>query len=47
MTALAREVAADLRPQWPAAEVRVASLPPALADRVLLKQVWSISSATR
>jgi signal transduction histidine kinase len=40
MTALAREVAAELRPQWPAAEVRVASLPPVVADRSLLKQVW-------
>jgi light-regulated signal transduction histidine kinase (bacteriophytochrome) len=40
MTALAGEVATELRPQWPAAEVRVGSLPPALADRSLLKQVW-------
>lgn len=40
MTALAREVADELAPQFPAARIDVASLPPARGDRTLFRQVW-------
>jgi signal transduction histidine kinase len=41
MGQLAREVAGELAASAPAAQVRVAELPDALADPVLMRQVWS------
>lgn len=40
MAELARNVAAELAPEYPQAEVQVGELPPAAADPVLLRQVW-------
>ena len=41
MTQLAREVATELGGEFPAARIAISPLPPALADRSLLKQVWA------
>jgi len=41
MTLLAREIAAELGRSSPAAKVSVAELPDALADPVLIRQVWA------
>ena len=41
MTQLAQEIAAELAREFPSARVAVGELPPALADRTLLKQAWS------
>lgn len=41
MGALAREVLHELRPDYPAAQVALAELPPATGDRALLRQVWA------
>jgi signal transduction histidine kinase len=41
MTALAREVAAELARDQPAAQVSIAELPRAFADRTMLRQVWT------
>jgi two-component system, sensor histidine kinase and response regulator len=41
MTLLAREIAAELGRSSPGAEVSVAELPDALADPVLIRQVWA------
>jgi signal transduction histidine kinase len=40
MDALMREVVEELAAQYPRARIELASLPPALADRSLMKQVW-------
>jgi len=40
MAALARDVASELAPEFPQAEVQVGELPPAAADPALLRQVW-------
>jgi PAS domain S-box-containing protein len=40
MTALAREVVAELSPRYPSAAVELAPLPAAAGDRALLRQVW-------
>jgi len=41
MTQLAQEVATELGREFPAAQIAVSRLPPAMADRALLKQVWA------
>ena len=41
MTQLAQEVATELGRDFPAAQIAVSRLPPAAADRALLKQVWA------
>jgi len=41
MESLAEEAAAELAPEFPSAQVSVAALPEVVADRSLLKQVWS------
>ncbi len=40
MAELARDVACELAPEFPQAEVQVGELPPAAADPALLRQVW-------
>ena len=40
MAELARDVAAELAPEYPQAEVQVGELPPVAADPALLRQVW-------
>ena len=40
MAALAHSVAADLRGDYPAAQLRIADLPPAAGDEAMLRQVW-------
>ena len=41
MTQLAQPIASELAREYPAARVAIGELPPAFADRALLKQVWS------
>ncbi len=41
MTQLAQETAAELGRDFPAAQLTISPLPPAMADRALLKQVWA------
>jgi len=41
MTALARSVVAELRADYPAAQITVADLPPTTGDVAMLRQVWA------